>query len=233
MQLGFLMIDKLDVIALCWFLFVWFAYAYLADIYSEKSKNLVTIMEKYRIQWMRQMIKRPDHLLDLRIIANLSQSTSFLASTSMLLIAGTIAALGYGEKGVEMMNKMGLTGTVSVQMWSVKTGLLVFIFIYAFFKATWVMRQFNFASVLIAATPAYHENGKMEEVRHQHDYANRVAMIVSNAAKHFNMAIRSYYFGLAALAWYIHAYCLIGASIVVVLVIYRREFMSKTLKFLV
>ena len=50
-----------------------------------------------------------------------------------------------------------------------------------------------------------------------------------NAARHFNNGLRAYYFGLAALAWFIHPLLLMMATFWVIFVIYRREFRSSTL----
>lgn len=230
MELGNYHVPMLDIVALIWFLFAWFAYNYFADVIRyEGHPNLVNVMEKYRMQWMRQMVKRSDRLIDLRIIGTLQQTANFFASTSMLLVASSFAALGFGEKAVQIMNDMGWQNVMSIQMWGVKTALLLFIFIYAFFKFTWVTRQFNYAAVLLAATPSYHEGESIDELRRQNDYAHKTATMLSNAAKHFNLATRSYYFGLSALAWYVSPIGLMITSVIVVLVIYRREFMSKTL----
>ena len=46
------------------------------------------------------------------------------------------------------------------------------------------------------------------------------------------MALRAYYFGLAALAWFVHPYCFMAATAWVVLVTYRREYRSHALKIL-
>lgn len=230
MELGNFYLPIIDIFALIWFLVSWFAYSYYADVIKyEGNNNLVSVMEKYRLQWMRQMIKRSDRLIDLRIIGTLQQTANFFASTSMLLVASSFAALGFGEKAIVIMRDIGWASEASIQLWVIKTGLLLFIFIYAFFKFTWVTRQFNYAAVLLAATPAYHEGESMDELRRQNDYAHKTATMLSNAAKHFNLATRSYYFGLAALAWYVSPVLLIITSLLVVLVIYRREFMSKTL----
>lgn len=230
MFLGTFFVPLIDIVALVWFLISWFAYSFYADVIRyDMHNNLVSVMEKYRLQWMRQMVKRADRLIDLRIISNLQQTSNFFASTSMLLVASSFAALGFGEKAIIIIKDIGWTNEATIQMWVLKTGLLLFTFIYAFFKFTWVTRQFNYAAVLLAATPAYHEGESIDELRRQNDYAHKTATMLSNAAKHFNLATRSYYFGLAALAWYISPIGLIITSIIVVGVIYRREFMSKTL----
>src|SRR3954449_1737799 len=42
--------------------------------------------------------------------------------------------------------------------------------------------------------------------------------------------MRTYYFGLAALSWFVHPYLLMALTVAVVLVVYRREFRSRTLE---
>ena len=42
--------------------------------------------------------------------------------------------------------------------------------------------------------------------------------------------MRTYYFGLAALSWFVHPYLLVALTVAVVLVVYRREFRSRTLE---
>ena len=41
---------------------------------------------------------------------------------------------------------------------------------------------------------------------------------------HFNNGLRAYYFGLAAVTWFLHPYAVFAATVWVVLVLYRREF---------
>jgi uncharacterized membrane protein len=47
------------------------------------------------------------------------------------------------------------------------------------------------------------------------------------------LGLRSYYYSLALLMWFIHPYAFMAASAAVVAVLYRREFRSRTLKTLV
>jgi len=55
-----------------------------------------------------------------------------------------------------------------------------------------------------------------------------IATLASLAAKHSNRGIRAYYFSLAALGWFVHPWLLLGAAVWVVLVLNRREFLSRT-----
>jgi uncharacterized membrane protein len=57
----------------------------------------------------------------------------------------------------------------------------------------------------------------------------RAARMSDIATRHFNSGVRAYYFGLAALAGFVHPWLLVGATALVVLVLARREFLSATL----
>ena len=94
--------------------------------------------------------------------------------------------------------------------------------VYAFFKFTWSIRQFNYVAVLVGAMPT-----GLSETNIQ--YARRTAELTTRAGDHFNRAMRAYYFGAAVLTWFIRPGFFILATIIVVLVLYRREFRSKVL----
>ena len=55
------------------------------------------------------------------------------------------------------------------------------------------------------------------------------AEVASRAAEHFNKALRTFYFGLAALSWFLQPYLFMVLTALVVVVVYRREFQSHTL----
>ena len=46
----------------------------------------------------------------------------------------------------------------------------------------------------------------------------------------FNFGLRAYYFAMGALAWFVHPLALVGSTIWVVIVLYKREFQSKALE---
>jgi uncharacterized membrane protein len=103
--------------------------------------------------------------------------------------------------------------------------LLVVVFVYAFFKFTWALRQFNYVAILVGAAPPPAAAASPAALA----YADQAARVANRAAEHFNKAMRSYYFGLAALTWLIQPWLLVLATVAVVRVVYRREFRSATL----
>jgi len=59
-----------------------------------------------------------------------------------------------------------------------------------------------------------------------HKFAKRAAVVNINGSRHFNRGLRSYFFALAALAWFLNAVAFIIATTWVLWIVYRREFRS-------
>jgi uncharacterized membrane protein len=165
---------------------------------------------------------------DMSAISTLERNVTFFASSALLIIAGILTLLGYIDEAISLFNDLPLAIAQTRLQWEAKIFLLAVIFIYAFFKFTWSMRQVGFAAVLIGAAPDADsaDSGDLA-IRSQ---ADRAARVISNAAQHFNHGIRSYYFALAVLAWFVNPLLFFATAALVVLVLYRREFRSATLR---
>jgi uncharacterized membrane protein len=209
-----------DLLAPAWFLLCWVGYTYYAD--SERGqRNLTRTMHVYRSIWARQMLERDNRMVDTQIIANLMRSTSFFASTTVLIIAGLIAVLGARERAMAMLAELPFAVASSTLLWDLKVLLLIVLFVYAFFKFTWAFRQYNYCLILVGCAPA---PGPLTEA--SRSIAERLARIASSTGRHSNRGIRAYYFGLAALSWFIHPWLFMLLTVWVILVLYRREFHS-------
>ena len=112
--------------------------------------------------------------------------------------------------------------------WEVKILVLVLIFIYAFFKFAWSLRQFNYSIVLMGAAPPV-ADAQTPQAR---EFALSTARVISIGVLNFNRGVRAYYFGLGALSWFLHPVLFAVAGVWVVAVVYRREFLSHTLELL-
>ena len=165
------------------------------------------------------MLKRDNRMVDIQVVNALLRSGRFFASTAILIIAGLLAVLGATERAIALVMDLPFTVPTSREVWEAKILFMILVFIYAFFNFVWLMRQYNYCSILVGAAPAASELPE--------DFGS-IATLASLAAKHSNRGIRAYYFGLAALGWFVHPWFLLGAAVWVVLVLYRREFSSCT-----
>ncbi len=210
-------------LALAWFAVCWLGYALYAD-YWQADHGLMGATARHRRRWMAQMIRRENRITDASVLAVQSRSASFFAQTTVFILGGLVALLGAHEKAADVVAEMPFAVKTATAGWEIKIGLLAIIFIYSFFKFTWSIRQFNYVALLIgAAVPLDADPAACT------DSADRAARMSDIAANHFNEGVRAYYFGLAALAWFVNPWGFMIASAWVVAVLWRREFASRTL----
>lgn len=220
--LKFFLKFPIEFVALGWFLFCWIGYNLICDNLIKSSRSLPARMHLYRVQWLTTTLRRDNRMLDMNIINGLQQSISFFASTSIFIIAGLLAVMGASETALDIIKQLPFAMKVPKPLWYLKVTILISIFVYAFFKHTWALRQLNYASILVGSMPLASEmNEKFLPS------ARRAAMICTQSAKHLNRGLRTYYFGIASLAWFINPWLFMIASSVIVMVMYRREYRSR------
>ena len=208
----------LDWIALAVFVGCWVVYALVVDrIPSIRARSVIAAMDEHRRRWMIAALPRDNRIADIAAIGNLMSSVSFLATTSILILGGLVAMMAAPDLGRRVVATFPWSAVPDDAMWEIKIGLLLLIFVNAFFELTWALRQFNYVSILVMSMPQ--DSGATGT-------AEAAARLANRAARHFNTGLRSYYFGLAALAWIVHPIALVAASLLVLRELHRREFRS-------
>jgi uncharacterized membrane protein len=211
-----------DWVGLAVFALCWIGYAQLVDrVPAIRAKSVIAAMDEHRRRWMVAMLSRDARIFDAAIIGNLMSSTSFLATTSLFILGGLVAMMAAPDLGRQVLSALPFAAVPDAAAWEAKIALLVVIFVNAFFELTWALRQFNYTSILIAGIPV----GPPDPERLAQ--AEMAAKVANRAARHFNTGLRSYYFGLAALAWILHPLALGLASLLVLRELHRREFRSE------
>lgn len=214
----------LDVIGLIFFITSWIGYSYFAEAQYGRVQNLMYVMDQMRCRWMHQILKRESRIADASLVGNLLRSISFFANTSIFILIGLVTVLGYKEDAIDMLKDIPFAVQPSPFMWELKIFVLAIIFIYAFFKFTWSLRQYNYCCILVGAAPMPDEMVEKHE-----EYARKAGQVIANAGKHFNMGMRAYYFGLATISWFLHPLLFMALTAMVIYITYRREFRSHTL----
>ena len=226
-MLSVLQFTWLDAAALALFIALWVGYQWYADYGGASRPQLGREMERFVRAWMEQMVGRDNRMVDVNILRNLMRSSQFFASTTMLILGALVALMGYAERVAIVVADLPFGLQVSSRLWELKIMLLLLIFVYAFFKFTWSLRQFGFSSILVGAARKPPTDAS--------DYApdiERIAVILSFANRNFNQGLRAYYFGVAALSWFLHPWLMIAVTLGVIYVLHQREFRSYTLEVL-
>lgn len=218
-------IDWDDLLAIIFFVICTAGYAHYSEHGRNHNSSLLATTNRYRTQWMREILKRETRTMDAIMVGNLQRSITFFANTSIFILIGLVSMLGYYDRTSAIIDHIPYAKPTNAFLWEIKLFLLIIIFIYAFFKYTWSLRQYNYAGIFIAAAPA--PNDRVED---HEKIIEKGSYLVGNAAKHFNNGLRAYYYGLAALSWFIHPYLFMFSTAWVVFVTHRQEFRSNTLR---
>lgn len=225
------MIDRLftlfsaaDWVALALFFAGWIGYSLLADRAAKGERGLRGVTSKLRDDWGRQMVARENRIADAALTGNLMTSVSFYANTTIYIIAGLIAVAGTLDQLIKFAEELPFARQQTKSLLEAKLFLMIAIFIFAYFKFTWALRQYNFLSILIGSAPPREDAAALLE-----SHARRFAALSTLSGDEFNRGIRAYYFGFAALAWFVAPAVFMAFTLLILGVLYRRDFRSATL----
>ncbi|WP_112320460.1 DUF599 domain-containing protein [Oceanibium sediminis] len=180
------------------------------------------LMRHYRIEWMLEMADRDVRIFDAQVLATLRQGATFFASTTLIAIGGGAAILGQADRVETVASDLDPALSAPLIVWEVKILLAMILLGFAFLKFVWSIRLFGYSAVMMAAMP---NDGHSDRARAR---ARRAAEVQVLADRSFTRALRNIYFALAALAWFLGPEALIGAVLLTLGVILRREFASRT-----
>jgi uncharacterized membrane protein len=217
-----------DFIALAVFFAGWAGYARFATQRAAVQPSLLAAGNRIRHQWMLEVTRRENRVLDGVVVQNLSTSPSFFASTTILIIGGLLALLGTSDHAKSLVTELPFAARTSAFLLDMKLVLLTSIFVYAFFRFTWSLRQYGFGVLLVASCPEPHDFGADDQPQRER-FAARAGGVVALAAETFNDGLRAYYFAFAAAAWLLSPIVFAAATVGVVWVLYQREFHSQVL----
>jgi uncharacterized membrane protein len=214
--------SNLDVMALIWFIAAWTCYAIVLDHTAYGNSGLNTLMNRYREQWMRQMIRRDMRMLDGQVSASLQNGTAFFASTSLLAVGGTLTLFHANEELLSLVGALPFGVVPTRLQWEAKTVGLAILLIYAFFKFAWSYRLFNYMAIMLGAAPPASEKDTAEA----QDFVDRAALLCADAGRQFNRGQRAFFFALGYLGWFVGPLPFFVTTAGVLVVMWHRQFDS-------
>jgi len=215
-----------DWAALSTFFCGWVGYALFARKQAGIKPSILAATNRIRRQWMLQTTYREVRVIDGVVVQSLSTSPSFFASTTILIIGGLLAVLG-SSNASELVREIPFAARTTVLVFDLKIVLMLAIFVYAFFRFTWSMRQYTFGALLVASAPEAEQFQSLALSRDE--FADRAGRVVGLAAETFNDGLRAYYFAFAAVSWFLSPLAFVLATGGVIYILYQREFHSDVL----
>jgi len=219
-----------DWLVLLFFMAAWIGYAQFASRWSLKRPSILAATNRFRLRWIQVSLTRDPRVLDGIITQTLSNTPAFFSSTTILIMGGLLALMGTTDKAAEFVREIPFSQATPILVFEFKILVLISIFVYAFFRFSWSMRQYTFVSLMIGALPS-HEHF-IAHPQEQMDYAERVAAMTGLAAETFNDGLRAYYFAFAVMGWFFSPMAFVLTTVLIVGILYNREFRSDVLEVL-
>jgi uncharacterized membrane protein len=214
-------LTPLDVAALAWFLLCWLGYDPATTRLFPRHGAIHLGMHQVRLEWMVEMLRRPVRMPDTILMGQMVNTVSFFASTTMIVIAGMVGLLGALDRAYGLVAGLRYAAPMTEALFEFKVLALLGVFVAAFFRFTWALRQFSYYGALIGAAPLPGE-------RERHETAIReLEALLSYAINSYNGGLQTYYFALALLAWFLGPGWFALATLGVVLVLYFQHYRSR------
>ena len=211
-----------DAVALLYFLAAWIGYSILVELTDHGRSSLNSLMNRYRDEWMEELLVRPMRMVDAQVTAALQNGTAFFASTSLLAIGGALAMLRAPQEALSIVAWLPFGEVPTQAAWEAKILGLAVIFVYAFFKFAWSYRLYNYVAILVGAAP----QPKDRHSKRARQFVHRTARVCEDAGRHFNRGQRAFFFALGYLGWFLGPVPLAVTTTAVVVVMWRRQFKS-------
>lgn len=217
-------ISWLDALALAVFLICWLGFGTFAEWMVRRRTCLMSAVRNFRQAWIQRMCERENHVADATLLSNLLRGALFLASTTVFILGGLAALLGTSSKVAEVITQLPYATPATPQLAEIKALFLIFVFVYAFFKFTWSAWQYNVLAILVGAMPTPGSDAGVIK-----EYGEAAARVLALAGESYNNGMRAYYFSIPLMAWFLDPILFLAATLVIALVLYRREFHSPIL----
>ncbi len=219
-------ISILDYAALIWFSVCYFGYGWAVRSGPLKDKKgLVAAVENRRKQWMRNVFEREVRIMDAQLLTALASGNAFFASTTVIVLGGLAAMLGAAENVKVRFEQLPFVAESAIAMWELKIMFIMALVIRAFFKFAWAFRLTHYVGIMLGAMP--HCDTNEPELGERH--IAKTARLATVAATHTNNGLRTIYFAIAGLGWFLHPLIFMAACAWVLWVVYRREYRSNAL----
>ncbi len=211
-------LSPLNIAALSLFLVCWLFYQPLLTQLSRRGGALInTDLMVVRSAWMHNMARRQNRFMDGQLLAQTLSSSSFFASSNLILIAATAGVLFGGQASFRNVSSLVAIKTSSRLLFEAQLGLVVLTLARGLLDFIWGIRQLNYVLAAIGATPE-----RADDDTH-HAFGDVAGRLLNPALHSVNSGVRGYYFALAAAAWLFGPLTFMAATIVAVSLLVWRQ----------
>lgn len=197
-------------------LLVLFYYLYLSRRTRNQPDFTVHAMNaRVRLRWVEMIMSSGKlEILAIQTLRNSVMASSFMASTAVILIIGTLNFSENIGKLATTWQLFAFSGNAPTELWLIKAGLLLLDFFIAFYCFSMAIRFFNHVGYMINL-PA---DTVMDGFSHQ-----QIAAYLNRAGAYYSFGTRTFFFSLPLILWFFGPYLLILATLVLIASLYSLD----------
>ncbi len=190
-------------------------HAYLAlRLKKDPSYTIQAVNRAARTQWVVSMMGDPGrNIVGVQTLRNATMAATFMASTAVLLIVGTLNLSGEANKLIDTWHVLNI-GSTHPALWILKLLFLVSDFFVAFFAFTMSVRLYNHVGFQISVP---------REVRAGILSTREVAIHLNRAGYYYSIGMRAYYFSVPLVFWLFGPLFMFLATLVLIAVMYHVD----------
>ncbi len=176
-----------------------------------------------RSEWVKSMMGDPArNIVGVQTLRNATMAATFMASTAILLIMGTLNLSGQASKLLDTWHLLNFFGSSLPTLWIVKLLCLVTTFFVSFFAFSMSVRLYNHVGFQLSVPSSGHT---------QHLTPHTVAIHLNRAGSFYSVGMRAYYFSVPLVFWLFGPLFMLIATFVLIAVMYHVDRSPKGLQF--
>jgi len=167
-----------------------------------------------RTAWVENVMAGGKDILAVQTLRNSTMAATFLASTAVLLVMGTLTLSGQGTQLETSWHALNKVGAVHSEIWIFKLLLLLLDFFVAFFSFASAIRLFNHVGYMINVPLS---------LAHKAISPQHVAIHLNRAGGHYSIGMRAFYFAVPLVFWLFGPLFMLAATLALLVVLYRHD----------
>ena len=178
---------------------------------TDPSYTIHGVSKTVRTQWVSVIIKDHNGILAVQTLRNATMTSSFMASTSVLLAVGVLSLTGNGENVKHTWHALNIFGSVDPGMFAFKILALLLNFFIAFFCFASSLRIYTHSGFMLGAEAGSCDTTKDPCVAEKY---------LNMGAHHFYLGMRAFYFTVPLVFWIFGAQFMILGTIFLISIIF-------------
>jgi len=187
----------------------------IARLRRNPAYTIQAVNSAARTAWVNHVMAEEGRaILAVQTLRNSTMAATFLASTAVLLVMGTLTLSGQSDKLVASWRVFNLLGSPLHTVWVIKLLCLLSDFFIAFFSFAMSLRLFNHVGYQINVPPA---------ARRGIVTPHAVAVHLNRAGRYYSIGMRAYYFAVPLVFWLFGPHLMVMATLVLIAVLYHVD----------